>query len=365
MIRIDKKRNCCGCGACANACPVKCIKMNADLEGFLYPQADTSVCTDCGKCNRVCPILKDKPENLPLPLAYAAVNRFDGTRKASSSGGIFSLLAEYVLGQNGVVFGAAFNDGFSVVHISAEDEQGIALLRGSKYVQSDTGDSFSRAKQFLDGGRTVLFTGTPCHIAALTAFLGRPYPNLITQDVICHGTPSPAVWKEYLKYRSALAGSEIAEVCFREKLDKKNSTSVYFRFKNGAEYIKTPHGRDDFMKLFLYNKCLRPSCHHCKFKGLRRSDITLADFWGIGAVAPEMNDKKGVSLVLANTPKGEEILTAVRNNLTLKKVGFKRSLIKNPSYFHSALPHPARKRFMKDFRLKPFKRVLKRHKRLL
>lgn len=365
MIVVDKKQNCCGCGACANACPAACIHMTADEEGFLYPLVNTAACINCGQCNRVCPILKGKPKNLPNPAAYAAINRTDETRKTSSSGGLFSLLAEYVLKQNGVVFGAVFNKDFSISHAAIEKEEDIPLLRGSKYVQSDLGKCFQQAKQFLEDGRIVLFTGTACQVAALLTFLHKPYPNLITQDLICHGTPSPAVWKAYLKYRSDLAGSEITEVSFRKKLDGKKGTHFYMRFENGEEYIRSPHGSDDYMKWFLYNKCLRPSCHHCRFKGLRSSDITLADFWGIDAIAPAMNDGNGISLVLANTPKGEEILEAVREKIVCKKVRFRRALWKNPSYFYSAGVSPVRKKFMRDFQLKPFAQVVKRHNKLL
>lgn len=371
MIVIDKKSDCCGCGACANACPVSCITMCADSEGFSYPHADASACIGCGKCDRICPIINAKADkarttgNQPYPTAYAAINNVDKTRSASSSGGVFSLIAEYVLQRKGVVFGAVWGEDFSVTHVAIENERDIALMRGSKYPQSDIDDCFKLAKQFLDEGRLVLFTGTPCQISALLRFLNRSYPNLITQDLICHGTPSPAVWQAYLKYRSEAARSEIAEVSLRKKLDGKRSTSVYFRFENGTEYVTTPHGRDDFMKLFLYNKCLRPSCHHCKFKGLRESDITLADFWGVNSVAPDINDGKGVSLVFINTPKGAEILQAVSDSLRLKEVAFKRSLRRNPSYFHSTTAHPLRAKFFKDFCTKPFKKVLNRHKRLL
>ena len=373
MIDIDKKRNCCGCGACANACPVTCIEMCADSEGFLYPQIDASACIHCGKCEKICPVINadgrkvtaGKGAKAPYPAAYAAVNPVDRTRKASSSGGVFSLLAEYVIGKGGAVFGAVWGEDFSVKHIAIERIEDVALMRGSKYPQSDTGDCFTKAKQYLDGGRLVLFTGTPCHVSALLSFLGKPYPNLITQDLICHGTPSPAVWQAYLEYRAQVADSEIKEVSLRKKLEGKRATSVCIQFENGTRYVRTPHGKDDFMKLFLYNKCLRPSCHRCAFKGLRESDITLADFWGVNAVAPEMNDKKGVSLVLVNTPKGEEIFEAVKDSLKLKKVAFKRSLMKNPSYFRSATAHPMRRKFFKDFAAKPFKKVLKRHKGLL
>ena len=365
MIVVNQKQFCCGCGACANACPAACIQMSADNEGFLYPIVDASACINCGKCDKVCPIQQDKPKNLPQPTAYAARNRTDETRKTSSSGGIFSLLAEYVLAQNGVVFGAVFNEDFSVSHVAIDREEDIPLLRGSKYAQSNLGDCFKQAKKFLEDGRLVLFTGTACQVTALLSFLQKPYPNLITQDLICHGTPSPAVWKEYLNYRSHLAGSKIAEVSFRKKLNGKKGTHFYMRFENGAEYVKSPHGSDDYMKWFLYNKCLRPACHHCKFKGLRKSDITLADFWGIGAVAPAINDGNGVSLLLVNTPKGEEILETIREKIVCKKVGFRRALWKNTMYFYSTGVSPVRKKFMRDFRLKPFEQVVKRHNRLL
>lgn len=364
MISLERKKDCCGCTACASVCPVNCIEMKVDEEGFLYPQADTQKCIGCGKCNKACPFI-NKKEKLPLPAVYAAVNKDFETRKASSSGGIFSLLVEYVLQQKGVVFGAAFDGEFNVEHIAVENMRDISRLRGSKYVQSNMGGCFSQAKKLLDGGRVVLFTGTPCQIEGLLRYLGKPYPNLITQDVICHGTPSPAVWREYLKHRSEQANSQIEEVSFRKKLEGKKSTSFYIRFKNGAEHIATPHGKDGYMKLFLYNKCLRPSCHACNSKGLRISDFTIADFWGIETVAPKMNDRKGVSLLLVNTPKGEEVLSAIKDKINLQKVGFKRSLWKNPSYFRSTPLSPKRKKFFKDFRVKPFSKTLKLHNKLI
>ena len=365
MIHLTKKRDCCGCTACANACPVNCITMQPDEEGFLYPQIDSSACIACGKCEKACPIPKQKPVKSPPPVAFAARNRNEEIRMNSTSGGIFSLLASRVLEENGTVYGAAYDDDFRVGHIAIEAREDLWKLRGSKYVQSDLNDCFSRAKADLEANRKVLFSGTPCQIAGLLSYLGKSYPNLITVDLICHGTPSPAVWKEYVAYRAETANSQIKEIAFRKKSGQGTPPSFFIKFENGSEYVRTPYLRDPMVKLFLFNKCLRPSCHHCAFKGVRRADITIADLWSVNSVARDMNDGNGVSLMLIHTAKGFDVLNEIRENTDCRQIPFKRAIKKNPAYFHSTLPSPVRKAFFTDFRKKPFKKVIRRHRHLL
>ena len=205
MIKIYDKQNCCGCTACVQRCPKHCISLKEDEEGFLYPLVDESVCIDCGLCENVCPVLNQKSEKQPL-LQYAAKIKNQNIRMNSSSGGIFSLLAESVIEGEGAVFGARFNDVWNVVHDFTDTKEGLSSFRGSKYVQSYIGDSFLQAERILKSGRLVMFTGTSCQIRGLKLFLRKDYPNLLTVDFICHGVPSPKVWKKYLNgilYKSA------------------------------------------------------------------------------------------------------------------------------------------------------------------
>lgn len=197
MIRIDRPTDCCGCEACAQRCPKQCIAMHADAEGFLYPRINTAACIDCGLCEQVCPVLRPAAPRTPTAV-YAAKNPDERIRMESSSGGVFTLLAERTIRAGGVVFGARFDEAWEVVHDSTETIEGLAAFRGSKYVQSRIGTSFARAEEFLKQGRQVLFTGTPCQIAGLNRFLRRSYDNLLTVDVVCHGVPSPLVWRRYL-----------------------------------------------------------------------------------------------------------------------------------------------------------------------
>lgn len=202
MINIKEKHNCCGCSACVQVCPKQCISMSADNEGFLYPQIDTAICIDCGLCEKVCPVINQNEPREPLAV-YAANNNNEDIRLKSSSGGIFTLLAEQIISEGGVVFGARFNENWEVVHDYTEAIEGLEPFRGSKYVQSIIGDNFIKAKQFLTDGRKVLFSGTPCQIAGLKKFLRKEYENLLTVEVVCHGVPSPMVWRDYLDYKRA------------------------------------------------------------------------------------------------------------------------------------------------------------------
>lgn len=198
MIHITDKRDCCGCNSCVQRCPKSCIRMREDDEGFLYPEVDESVCIDCGLCEKVCPVIHQARENRPI-VVCAAKNKSEEIRYQSSSGGVFTALANEIIREGGVVFGAGFDENWEVKHDCTETVEGLSAFRGSKYVQSRIGDSFKKAEQFLKIGRTVLFSGTPCQIAGLKRFLRKEYDNLLTVDFICHGVPSPGVWREYLK----------------------------------------------------------------------------------------------------------------------------------------------------------------------
>ena len=216
MIEITEKSNCCGCTACANKCPRNAIKMVEDDKGFLYPYIDRKKCINCGLCDKVCPIInKRKTENYPK--AYAAINKDEKIRLNSSSGGIFSALANYILEEQGIIFGAAFSDDFLVKHIMIDNKDDLYKLRTSKYLQSSLGDIYKEVEKKLNEGKKVLFTGTSCQINGLYGYLNKIYENLYTQDIICHGVPSPKVWKNYLKYRQEKDLESPTKINFREK----------------------------------------------------------------------------------------------------------------------------------------------------
>ena len=199
---------CCGCAACEQRCPTSCIVMREDEEGFLYPQTDTSKCIDCGLCEKVCPVLNQGEKRKPLHV-YAAKNTKTRIRLQSSSGGIFTHIAEQIIQKNGVVFGARFDENWAVEHACTETLEGLAAMRGSKYVQSRIGRTYRQAKEFLESGRPVLFSGTPCQIRGLKLFLAKEYENLLTVDLVCHGVPSPEIWRQYLHEIIATGGADI------------------------------------------------------------------------------------------------------------------------------------------------------------
>lgn len=208
MIEIKDKSQCCGCNACVQRCPKQCIAMCEDEEGFLYPEVDEAICIDCGLCENVCPVINQADARIPLQV-YAAKNTDEKIRMHSSSGGVFSILAEQTIKQGGVVFGARFDENWEVKHDYTETIDGVSVFRGSKYVQSKTGDTFKQAEQFLKQNRKVLFSGTPCQIVALKRYLKKEYENLLLVDFICHGVPSLGVWRKYLKQVIALTCDKI------------------------------------------------------------------------------------------------------------------------------------------------------------
>ncbi|WP_295913174.1 Coenzyme F420 hydrogenase/dehydrogenase, beta subunit C-terminal domain [uncultured Alistipes sp.] len=351
MISIDKKQNCCGCEACIQRCPKSCIQMQQDTEGFLYPVVDTESCIDCGICEKICPILNQSNEKKPLTV-YAAKCKDESLRLESSSGGIFTLLANEIIRENGVVFGAKFNSKWEVIHDYATTAEELAQFRGSKYVQSKIGQSYQQVLHFLKGGGNVLFSGTPCQIAGLKLFLQKDYENLITVDFICHGVPSPEVWRLYLNDILHKRQSIPENIRFRDKRSgwKKYSLSISFKKMNTCTkkltFAQSVY-ENLYLRGFLANLYLRPSCHHCPSKSFKsNSDITIADFWGIESLLPNWNDDRGVSLVMLNSPLGERIFGNI--NTTHQECEYREIIPLNPAIVHSAPAHIYRTDFFHD-----------------
>lgn len=335
--------------------------MAADSMGFLYPVVDMERCTECGLCRRACPVLVPPPRHL-YPKVYACVARDDAVREASSSGGVFGLLARRVVEAGGAVFGAAFDEDFDVIHVRAESQEQLRGLRGSKYVQSRIGSTYTQVRDALAAGRRVLFSGTPCQVAGLQSFLGRDYDGLLCVDLVCHGVPSPHVWRRYMEFQEERYGANIEDISFRTKTEGwRRSQDIHLKFDNGAEYREMP-ARDPYMVAFLRDICLRPSCYACMFKGLERSsDITLADFWGIQDVAPEMDDDKGTSLVLVHSAAGDSLFDSLEQDLKSVGVSASDAIEHNPPAIMSAAPHAKSAAFYRELESAPFDRLVRKH----
>lgn len=345
MIQITDKKNCCGCSACTLVCPKHCIRMSQDNEGFLYPIVKEANCIGCGLCERVCHELHPFAKQSPLKV-YAAINKDDQIRLNSSSGGIFYLLAEKTITAGGVVFGARFDEQWQVVIGYAETIDGIRTFMGSKYVQARIETAYTDAKQFLQKGRKVLFSGTPCQIAGLYHFLKKDYDNLLTVDVICHGAPSPKVWGRYLDEVVTAGRKAIEDVQFRNKRNGWKQFNFIMNYNEDERSISlcSCHKDNHYMRAFLSDIILRPSCHDCKAKhGRSHSDITLADCWGIKSEMPEMDDDKGTSLVFVNTDKGYAALDW--SKITHIETTAEKVIKHNPAYYLSVAANPKREDF--------------------
>lgn len=359
MIDIKDKKNCCGCSACAQRCPKQCITMQADNEGFLYPNVNTKECINCGLCNKVCPTANQKESKKPLKV-YAAFNNNSDVRLQSSSGGVFSLLAEKTINDGGVVFGVKFDKSWMPVFDYTERIEGITEFRGSKYVQANIGNIYQKVEEFLKADRKVLFSGTPCQIAGLNLYLRKEYANLLTVDMICHGTPSPKVWNMYLEeFCSRVSCNNqtdqddtvpprniIESINFRHKSPCWNNYSICITNKVNTPQYCIKANKDPYMLAFLLNITLRPSCYDCPAKeGKSHSDIKLCDFWGIENLMPDYGVEKGVGGMMVYTSKGIEAFP-------LKKVTKKEFLLDdivkyNPSYDKSSIKPSCRTVFFK------------------
>ena len=346
MIEVKDKKNCCGCSACASVCPRHCITMVEDSEGFLYPQVDEEACVNCGLCEKVCNELQPYDTREPLQV-LAAINKDEKVRQKSSSGGIFHLLAEKTIREGGVVFGARFDENWQVVIDYAEDMEGVEAFMGSKYVQARMENAYVDAKRFLNEGRKVLFSGTPCQVAGLHKFLRKSYDNLLSVDLICHGVPSPKVWRVYLE-EVVKQGQSISCVEFRNKEKGWKKFSFFLSYNGVGKTVSmlSPLSENHFMKAFLGNIILRPSCYECKVKDCSsQSDITIADFWGIETLFPQMDDNKGTGMVFVNTEKGKSVLDFAQMRVAETTYDSIRPL--NPACWRSAQPHSKREDFFR------------------
>ena len=361
---LPSKAQCYGCGACAQSCSQGCITMSADDEGFLYPQVDTTACVECKKCERSCPSLSPYVERRPTK-TFAAINNHEEVRLQSSSGGIFSLLAEQTIRQGGYVFGARFNDTWKVVHAKTNRIEDLCHLRGSKYVQSQIGNSYAEAKKLLEDGFPVMFVGTPCQIAGLNHFLGKEHEHLLTVDFICHGVPSPAVWAWYVEQQSRLIRCQnwkqrlrywlrpdtpIRHIAFRNKDQGWKQYQTLLESKDDASYdVRQFHYENPYMRAFLADLDLRPSCSQCKMKhGRSHSDITLGDFWNVHKVTEDFDDDKGTSLILINSPKGDIVFSSL--SCRSRCVDFDEAIQYNPAWMKAYPPHPRREKFFQQYK---------------
>lgn len=357
MINIENKKDCTGCHACANICPKNCISMDRDIEGFIYPIINKSKCIECNLCENVCPLIHEKKIN-NNPIAFACYNKDELIRKKSSSGGIFSLLAQVVIENNGVVFGAKFDENFNVIHDYTLNIDEVAVFRGAKYVQSTIGNTYKDAKEFLDKGKIVLYSGTPCQISGLKRYLGKDYDSLFCVDLICHGVPSHKAWDKYKNYLSD--GKQIESISFRDKTYGWKSYSVKVKFKGGSEKL-IKGSEDKYIRGFIGDIYLRPSCHDCKFKTLNReSDITLADFWGVNNVREEMDDDKGTSLIFVNSDRGSKLLEFISDNIVKKRVDINEAVKYNLSAIKSSYYNPRREYFFKNIDKFSFEKLVKK-----
>ena len=321
MISVyDKKENCCGCTACKYICPTHAIEMNPDNEGFLYPEINQELCIDCGRCRKVCPFQNsiNVDGKLNKPLVYAVKQKDFETRMQSTSGGIYTSISNVVLDKSGSIYGVKFDENFKVIHSKAINNKERNKFRGSKYVQSDLGDVFNQIQNELNSGQSVLFTGTGCQVAGLIKFLINTKTNidrLITNDLICHGAPSPLLWDDYLKFIQK--NSKLKSYTFRDKERGWHGYNVKADFYDGKTKINTLDIKI-YANLFGSDLALRPSCYNCKFANLdRKSDIMIGDFWGIEKTMPEIDDDKGISLVLVNTIKGKDVFDSIRSNVDI------------------------------------------------
>lgn len=363
------KNECCGCGACEQACPSKCIALKEDREGFLYPEVDSTFCISCGKCVQACPVaLKNETlTEMIKPKTYGGWHKNDAVREKSSSGGAFTAIAEHIIKEGGIVYGCALNEHMEAVHIGIEDMDALEILRGSKYVQSKIGSVYQEIKTYLEKGRKVLFVGTPCQAAGLHSFLGKGYNNLYVIDFICHGVPSPKLFRKYIDDIERKYKRKVNVYKFRNKDHGWKQSGIQLGskigFTDGIYIRKYPAFMDHYMNAFLDDVCLRPSCYACRFKERLKgySDFTIADFWGVNRISRALNDGKGTSLMVVHNTRASEILDEIRGRFYFEEVDFEQAIRRNRSLTQSARQNPHREKFYEELDAKGWRYVERKY----
>ena len=347
MIIIDERKKCTGCSACASICPKKCIRMEADEEGFPYPRISKEKCAQCGLCESVCPMINPVKEETVPQKGFIVQHRNETIRLDSSSGGAFTAIASIVIEKSGVVFGAAYDDYFHVRHTYVETIDELKKFRNSKYVQSDMGECFRQAKHFLKNGRWVCFSGTPCQIEGLSKFLGKQYDMLILVDVVCHGIPSPLIWDKYLEYQK-IDESKPDNIRFRDKFYgyKYSTMSI---IQNGENIYHVGSQFDPMLRAFFSDICDRPSCYDCPFKKRYRvSDMTIWDCFSVYDFDKKMDDDKGTTRVLCHTKKGQQVINRIQGSVKCKEVSPDKLVVGVKEMYESVGWNPNREQFMVD-----------------
>lgn len=350
MTYLCEKSKCTGCMACFNKCPISAISIVDDEEGFKHPNINKESCIKCGACQNVCPILKRvKPYNFPKEV-YACWCKDEGIRFKSSSGGVFTVLATKILEKNGRVYGAKVEADGRVVHFRGTCLNDLENMRGSKYVQSEIGTCFQQVKRDLEGQTPVLFTGTPCQVAGLRNYLGKDYEDLICCDLVCHGVPSPKIFKEYLMYMEKKYKGTPQRIWFRDKTKGWEEFCMKIQFSTGMVYKESTY-KDVYIRGFLRNLYLRNSCYDCIYTNVDRiSDLTIADFWGYRRDSWKARDNdKGISMCIINSKKGRSLYNEIIEGLVSHKKNIKEAVAGNTCLSKSFEKPELREAFWNDF----------------
>lgn len=366
MISLLDKKECNGCCACLDICPVGAIRLVTDSEGFWYPEIDRKKCNDCSLCDNICPETQSKSPILQVgeePVCYAARHKDIEVIKDSTSGGVFSAFADAVFTEGGSVAGAVYREDFSVQHIVSNDPKDLLRLRSSKYLQSNCEGLYTEIKRLLRAGKKVLVCGSPCQMAALRLFLDKDYESLIICDFICRGVNSPKVFRKHLDALEEKFGSKLVYAKAKNKEHGWRSLTFKAVFENGQSYYGNGQ-EDDFTRGYLQRgSYCRPSCFDCKFKEMPRiADITVGDFWGVENAAPSLDDNLGTSLVMCNTPKGKAFFESVKESLQNQEVTLKDIESGNRHLYESInVSQEGRETFFSDLETMSFPQVAAKH----